>query len=77
MEIEGRILNWGNSFGIRLSKGDVEDLKVKPKDKVRVKVVRSKNPLEELFGLGERTGVKITHEMIKQARKEMESKWIK
>jgi antitoxin component of MazEF toxin-antitoxin module len=37
-EVTGRLLRWGNSFGIRLSKADVERLHLAPGQPVRILV---------------------------------------
>lgn len=37
-EVRGKLLRWGNSFGIRLSKREVEALRLRPGHEVRLLV---------------------------------------
>lgn len=47
-EVTGRLLRWGNSFGIRLSKADVERLHLVPGHDVRILVEEDLPPLDPL-----------------------------
>lgn len=37
--IEGKILEWGNSYGIRLKKADVEEEGLRPGEEITVRIV--------------------------------------
>ena len=45
-----KLHTWGNSFGIRLSKAEIERENIKPNDEVEVLVIRKSSPARELFG---------------------------
>ena len=45
VELRGKVLRWGNSFGLRLSKGDVERLHVQPGQETSVFVAVDEAPL--------------------------------
>lgn len=34
MHVEGKLLRWGNSYGIRLRKADVDKLGIRPGDRI-------------------------------------------
>lgn len=38
VELKGRLLAWGNSYGIRLSRDDVQRFGLKPDQEIRVKL---------------------------------------
>lgn len=38
VEVKGRLLAWGNSYGIRLSRDDVQRFGLKPDQEIRVKL---------------------------------------
>ncbi len=73
--VNGTVLQWGNSFGLRLRKSDILTLGVRLKQKVRVSITPVSNPLEELYGWGKRNGVHITASDIRRNRRELEGKW--
>lgn len=43
--VEGKILRWGNSFGIRIRKGDLEDSGLQPDEEVLVRIERQPGEL--------------------------------
>jgi hypothetical protein len=75
MEINGTILKWGNSYGIRISKDLVENLNLKEKDFVLIESIKPVNPLKELWGQGKNNPINKNNFL--KRRKEIESKWMK
>jgi hypothetical protein len=75
MMINGTILKWGNSYGIRINKELVDKLNLKEKDAVIIDAITPSNPLQELWGLGKTNP--ISKKEFQKARKEIESKWMK
>ncbi len=49
--MHAKILKWGNSYGIRLSKADVEELGVKEGDEVVVEVLARPGEKVDLSGV--------------------------
>lgn len=45
VELRGRLLEWGNSFGIRLSKDDVQRFGLRPNQQVRIRLEIDAKPL--------------------------------
>ncbi len=74
MTIEVKTKQWGNSIGVIIPKEVVNTLKIKPEETILIKVERKENPLKELFGTLK--SKKSTEQMIKEVRKELESKWM-
>lgn len=76
MAVTGRIRQWGNSLGLRLSKADLSELNIGVDDEVVVEIRKKENPLKELFGFAKKHNLKpITHTSIRRARKELEGKY--
>lgn len=48
--INGKIMKWGNSYGLRISKNDFENLNLGLNQEVTAKIEKRENPLKELFG---------------------------
>lgn len=71
----GTVLKWGNSYGIRISKTDMERLNLKEKQQVDIIDIKPvKNPLLELWGTSKD---KFTKDDLKKMREGMiESKWL-
>jgi antitoxin component of MazEF toxin-antitoxin module len=67
---EGKVLKWGNSFGIRINKDVVEKLKLNEYETVELEIRKRDNPLKELFGAMPK--LKITREEFMKNRKELE-----
>lgn len=70
MTTEGKVLKWGNSFGIRINKDVVEKLKLNEHETVELEIKKRDNPLKELFG--SMKGNPITREEFLKNRKEIE-----
>ena len=61
---------WGSSLGIVIPKAVVEELHLSENQEVEIVVRPAINPLQELFGLAKRRGIKkSTEEIIKETRK--------
>lgn len=74
MAIEVELKQWGNSIGVIIPKNIINSLKARPGEKILIEVERKENPLKELFGALKFT--KPTSQLLKEARKGMESKWM-
>jgi antitoxin component of MazEF toxin-antitoxin module len=75
--IETKVKKWGNSVGILIPKEDVKKLHLKQGEQVLVNIQRKENPLNELWGFGQKMGKirrKSTKEELQELR-ELESKW--
>jgi antitoxin component of MazEF toxin-antitoxin module len=77
MTVEGKVLKWGNSFGIRVNKEVVDKLKLNEHEIVELEIKKRDNPLKELFGSMPK--LKITREEFLKNRREIEgdvdAKW--
>lgn len=74
MTLTGTLLKWGNSYGIRVSKADVERLQLSEKQQIEIGNIKPlKNPLQDLWGA--HMDDPITWEEVKEFRRSMESKW--
>lgn len=75
MTITGTVLKWGNSYGIRLSKADVQRLHLSERQQVEIGAIRPvENPLKKLWDAN--LDVRISREDLKKFRDEFwESKW--
>ena len=62
---------WGNSLGLLIPKDEVEYLNLKENQQVVVEIVKTENPLKELFGFGKEK--KITREDFLETRTLLES----
>ncbi len=74
MAIEVKAKQWGNSIGIVIPKDVVDNMRIKPGESVLIEVEKKENPLKELFGALKFK--KSTEKLLKETRKELESKWI-
>jgi hypothetical protein len=48
--VEGRILEWGNSYGIRIRKADLDRAGLSPGEEATIRIVHSQGPID-LSGL--------------------------
>ncbi|MEK6868981.1 MAG: AbrB/MazE/SpoVT family DNA-binding domain-containing protein [Nanoarchaeota archaeon] len=71
--IAAKTRKWGNSLGIIIPKGEVENLKLRENQTVIVEITKKENPLKELFGFAKLN--KPTEELLKGIRGK-ESKYI-
>ena len=74
MAVEIKTKKWGNSVGIIIPNEIVEKLNIKPEEKVVVEIEKSGNVLMELFGTM-KSG-KTARQIVNEARRELESKWM-
>ena len=75
MAIEVRTKKWGNSIGIIIPSEAVEKLSIKPEEKIVIEINKKENVLAEMFGTMK--SKKTARQMLDEARREMESKWMK
>jgi len=66
---------WGNSFGIRLSKNEIEQEKIKPNEDVEILVTKKSNPAKELFGALKGRIKKPTDKIMEDVDKAFESRF--
>ncbi len=74
MTIKVKTKQWGHSIGIIIPKEIINNLKIKPGEDLMIQVEKKENPLKELSGTLK--SKKSTEQMIKEVRKELESKWM-
>ncbi len=75
MVIEVKTKKWGNSIGIVIPIEAADKLNIKPEETIIIDITKKENVLKELFGAMK--SKKPTEQMLKEARKELESKWLK
>ncbi|MBI3051080.1 hypothetical protein HYY74_01345 [Candidatus Woesearchaeota archaeon] len=70
--IAAKARKWGGSFGLLVSRKDMELLSIKEGEEVLVEVVRKGNPLKELWGSA-RKRTKTTEQILKEVREELKA----
>ena len=75
METVVKAKKWGNSIGVLLPTNIVKEEHIKPGEEMVIEIKRKQNVLKELFGA--LPFKKSTEQLIKETRKELESKWIR
>ncbi len=75
MAVETITKKWGNSMGVVIPSETVDKLGLRPNESVVIEITKKENPLKELFGAIKMK--KPTENMLKEARAEIESKWLK
>jgi antitoxin component of MazEF toxin-antitoxin module len=75
MATEVRTKKWGNSLGVIIPSQTVEKLSLKPEESIVIEISKKENVLKELFGIAKTK--KSAREIIKEVRKDLESKWLK
>ena len=75
MGVEVTTKKWGNSIGIVIPSEMVKRLNIKPEEKLTIEIEKKSNVLKELFGAIKFK--KSTEEILKESRKDLESKWSK
>ncbi|NCO11033.1 hypothetical protein CO038_04150 [Candidatus Pacearchaeota archaeon CG_4_9_14_0_2_um_filter_39_13] len=73
MAVEVRTKKWGNSIGIIIPSEAVERLNIKPEEEITIEIEKKGNVLKELFGAVKFK--KPTKQLLKEVRKELESRW--
>jgi len=74
MAIEVTTKRWGNSIGVVIPAEMTEKLNLKPEEKVIIDISKKSNVLKDLFGTLKIK--KSTEKMLKDARADIESKWL-
>ena len=74
MAIEVKTKQWGNSIGVVIPIETVERLSIKPEQKIIIEIEKKEPILKELFGAIQFK--KPTSQILKEARKDLESKWL-
>ncbi len=75
MALELKTRQWGHSVGIVIPKKTVEQMRLKANQEVVVEIRKKGHPLKELFG-----SIKFSkpgHQILKEVRRELESKWLR
>ena len=75
MAIEVKTKKWGNSIGIVIPSETINRLNIKPEERIVIQIEKKTNVLKEMFGIMK--SKKSTKQMVKEAREELESKWMK
>ena len=75
MAIEVKTKKWGNSIGIIIPSETVEKFNIKPEEEIVIEIGKKSNVLKEMFGTMK--SKKSTEQILKEARKDFESKWLK
>ncbi len=75
MEIIVKTKEWGNSIGILLPSNIVKQKMIKPGEDIIISIEKKHNVLKDLFG--SLKFKKPTEQLIKEFRKDLDSKWIK
>ena len=73
MAVEVKTKRWGNSIGIIIPSETVDRFNIKPNEEIVIEIEKKGNVLKEMFGRVK--SKKSAKQMIKEARKELESKW--
>ena len=74
MAISVKTKRWGNSIGVVIPSEAIERFNIKPEEEIVIEIGKKSNVLKELFG--SLKFKKSTEEMLKEARQELESKWM-
>ena len=77
MIVESKTKKWGNSIGVIIPSEAVERLNIKPEEEIVMEISKKGNVLKEMFGALKGRNKKSAHQMVKEARKELESKWMR
>ncbi|MEK6793013.1 MAG: AbrB/MazE/SpoVT family DNA-binding domain-containing protein [Nanoarchaeota archaeon] len=75
MAIEVKTKKWGNSIGIVIPSETINRLNIKPEERIVIQIEKKTNVLKEMFGIMK--SKKSTKQMVREAREELESKWMK
>ncbi len=75
MAVMVKTKKWGNSIGVIIPSETVERLSIKPEEEIVIEIGKKNSVLKEMFGAMK--SKKSTEKILKEARKELESKWLK
>ena len=70
-----KVTKFGNSIGAIFPSDFVKEQHMKPGEEIVVTIQKKENVLKKLFGSAK--SKRSTEEILKEVRKEMESKWMK
>lgn len=76
MNFEVITKKWGNSIGVIIPSETVEKMSIKPEQKMVLEIKHKENVLKEMFGAGKKIK-KPTEQILREIRKDLESKWWK
>ncbi|MBI2631888.1 hypothetical protein HYW75_02710 [Candidatus Pacearchaeota archaeon] len=76
MTLEVKTKRWGNSIGVVIPAEATERLSLKPDEEILINIEKKNNVLKELFGAF-KNNKKSTEQMLKEARSDLEGKWLK
>lgn len=74
MALEVTVKRWGNSLGVVIPSETADKLGIKPEETISIEIHKEKNVLKDLFGA--LPFKKPTNQILKEAREELESKWM-
>ncbi len=75
MAVHVKTRQWGNSIGIIIPSDTVEKLMIKPDEEIDVEIHKKRHPLKELFGAIKFS--KPAKQLLKEVRRDLESKWLR
>ena len=75
MAVEVRTKRWGSSIGVVIPSETIEKLNIKPDEDIVIEIEKKNNVLKELFGKAKFK--KSTEKMLREFRKDFDSKWMK
>lgn len=75
MAVEVKTKKWGNSVGVVIPVDTAKSLDIKPDEEVIIEIRKKNNVLKDLFGAIKFK--KQARELVKEARRELEGKWLK
>lgn len=76
MTLEVKTKRWGNSIGVVIPVEAAEKLNLKPNEEILINIEKKNNVLKELFGAF-KNNKKPAEQMLKEARRDLEGKWLK
>jgi antitoxin component of MazEF toxin-antitoxin module len=68
IEIESKLREWGRSIGVVIPKEKIKEENLKEGDKVKILILKEKNPIKETFGIAKLK--RSTEEMLKESDEE-------
>lgn len=75
MTVEVKTKKWGNSIGVIIPKKLVDELNIKPEEKVQLSISKQSNVLKELFGSMQSD--KSAEQLRSEVRGDLKSKWLR
>lgn len=75
MAVQVKARQWGNSIGIVIPSDTIDKLKIRADEELIVEITRKDNTLKELWGAFKFK--KPGRKLVKEVRRDLESKWLK